>query len=425
MTIYDKLRGVFESMAPATDSMERRAQGVAKFRQFVRQACGLSLTPAGRPLYTPSAAEMKIGDISLRGLAESLCGPHWADAVKGATANAYQVFEAGGNVALTPGNIPNVSAFLGTVTGLLDAAVLTGYQQPEFIIDSLIHTVSSSTRQRNLLGLGRIGDQSAKRNPGDPHPFANFGERVVRTSETENRAIAMAITFEMVFFDQTGDVAQQASKLGEELALNKELEGFRLLAGVRNPYNYNGTSYNTYLTSGNWINDVTGNALEDWTDLDVSRAVASRLTDQETGNRVQVTFDTAIVSPAKRWTAQHIQSATEVETWTQTSTQVRRGAYMGDRFKLVDSVYLDQVLTAAAADGGLALSQSTADAYWWMLKTGPQGAFIRTENWPITIEQAAPDGFTMRNHKLMLAVFADMMHAFDVQEPRHVQRNRS
>lgn len=422
-TFYQNIRHAFEAMAPANASPEARRAGTAQFVSHMRTQLGLRHSPLGRPVLEVGSQNLRPDEFSLGGLANAMLGEAWHEALAAASARSpLQVFESG-NAALTPGNIPNVSAYLGTVTGLLDAKVLEGYQKPEFIIDRLIHTMPSSTRQTKLIGLGRIGDQSKERNPGDPHPFANFGERYVVTSETKQRALAIGVTYEMVQFDQTALVLQQANTVGYELAMNKELEGFRLIAGVRNPYNYNGVNYNTYGTSGNWINQIAANPLNDWTALDVSNAVASRLTDQETGNRIGVTFDKILCSPAKVWTAKHIQQATEIETQTQTGTQVRRGAYLGDTYELISSVYLDQVLTASVANGGLNLNQSTADGYWWKLKTGPQGAFVRTENWGLDVKQAAADDFTMLNHKLVLAVFANQMHAFDVLEPRHVQEN--
>jgi hypothetical protein len=156
--------------------------------------------------------------------------------------------------------------------------------------------------------------------------------------------------------------------VGDELALRKELDGFKVLCGATNPYNYNGVSYNTYLTTGNWINDQS-NPLVDWTDINATNALFSRMTDQETGNRIKVAWDTIVCSPTKKMTAQYIEAATEIETRTQSGAEIRRGPRLGDRYNIVDSVHLDYVLTLPAAQGGLALSQANADDYWWALCT--------------------------------------------------------
>ena len=424
---YAGIRTVFESFAPRGASQEERLGGTGQFLANFRAGLGLAYNEFGRPVLDPSKRKWSHHEFSLRGLAEALCGYEWVERLQQpAHAGAGMVVESGpGNVAVTPGNFPEVSAYLGSISGLLEAAVLEAYQKPEYIIDSLVEVVPSKTRQRNLIGTGRIGNQAMRRNPGDPHPFAQFGQRKVRTTETYNEALAGAVTFEAVYFDQTGEVLDRMNSIGDELGLSKELDGFRMIAGVTNPYNYNGTAYNTYLTSGNWVNDVASNELVDWTNINTVNALFSRMTDQETGNRIAVEWDTQIVSPNKEETANYIQSATEVEQRTQTAAEIRRGSNRVKAKRIVKSVYLDQILTTAAADGGLALSQTNADKYWWALKTGRGGAFIRTENWGLQINKAAPNDFDMLNHKLLLAIFADQMHSFDVREPRYVVRSKN
>jgi hypothetical protein len=234
------------------------------------------------------------------------------------------------------------------------------------------------------------------------------------------------VTFEAVYFDQTTQVTERANSVGEELGLRKEFDGMDVIAGVTNPYNYGGSSYNTYLTSGNWTNDHS-NPLVDWTDLDLSRQLFSRMTDQETGNRVTVVPDTMLVAPAKIETAHYVQNATEVgyesNPAAADNNQRKSANREGGRYKILSSPYMDQRLTDA---DGLNLSQANADKYWWMLKAkGNRSAFVYVENWGVTINRAAPNDFTMLNQKLLLAVFADYMGKFAVREPRYVVRSKN
>ena len=420
---YPSLKRVFEEHCKPADSPQQRMAGAYRFVERFRRDLGLTTTKYGRP--TIREAQMRPGEFSLRGLAESLVSYEWAESLGRAQAASFRVFEAGGNPAIAPGNIPNVSAFLGSIAGLLDAAILESYEVPEFIIDTLIPAIPSKTRQKSLIGVGRIGDQAERRNPGDGHQFAQFRDRKVLTSETYQDALAGAVTFEAVFFDQTDQVLEQMNGIGNELALRKELDGFKLIAGVTNPYNYNGTAYNTYLTSGYWINDVE-NELNDWTDVNVVNAMFGRMTDQETANRIAVQWDMILCSPTKQLTAQYIQAATEIETRTASGAQVRHAPRLGDVKKVVSSPYLDQVLTTASTAGGLGLTQAQADQYWWSLRTdAKKSAFVRPENWPVQINRARPDDYEMLNRKLLLAVFCDQMHSFDVREPRYVIRNKN
>lgn len=426
---YPSIRNKFEEYCPNDASPERRMAGAQAFAEHFAMELGYQINEFGRPVLKDQ--RIHPSQISLRGLAESLCGYEWVESLGAHTAAGAKVggriFEAGGGsgVAMVPGQIPNVSAYLGSVSGLLQAAMLETYDKPEYIIDQIVEVIPSKTRQTKLIGLGRIGDQSKRRNPGEAHPFAQVQERYITTPETQQDALAGAVTYEAVFFDQTQQVLEQMRGIGTELGLRKELDGFAVFAGVSNPYVYNGTGYSTYLTSGNWINDQS-NQLDDWTDINNAEELGSRMTDQETGNRIGITYDTLVVSPARRATADYIVGATNVEARTPTTMAVvASGKNRVKPYKILSSVYLDQVLTATAANNGLALSQSNANLYWWMVKTGRGGAFVRVENWPLAVEEAAPNDFTMKNHKIVLAVFADQMHIFSVREPRNVIRNKN
>lgn len=423
---YGAVTRVFESFVKPNDSREAQLAGAHRFAEQFRAELGLSVSEfGGRPTIDKERkGRFNPGEWSIRGLAESLCGHQWAESLNQQQANGYRVAEAGtAAAAIHPGNLPNVSAFLGSVTGLLDASILETYEAPEFIIDTLVDVVQSKTRQHSMIGVGIIGDVRMRRNPGDPYNFAQFQERYIRTPETQQDALGCQVTFEAVYFDQTSQVLDRARSVGTVLGRQKEFDGFSVIAGVTNPYNYNGTGYNTYLTSGNWINKVTGNTLTDWTQINVVNAMFSRMTDQETGNRIAVTPDTLICSPTKKLTARYIQAATDVEARTPTTQAVvTRAPNLGEVYRIVSSPYLDQILTAAATANipGLALAQSVADAYWWLLKTGKGGAFYRVENWPLQTATASPDSYSMLNQKLLLAVFADQMHVFGVKEPRYV-----
>jgi hypothetical protein len=432
MSRYAAVRRVFEEHAPPSASPEARAAGAQAFARRFRADLGLDVSPMGRPILDPAKRKMNANEWSLRGLAESLVGPEWVEGLERGAHGGQMVFEAGGVASMVPGQFPNVSAYLGSVTGLLDAAVLEGYQRPGYIIDELVETLPSKTRQRKMIGTGRIGNQSQRRNPGDPYPMAQFGERYQVTPETNQDALALSITFEAVAFDQTQEILEQADKLGDELALKKELDGFTVIAGVTNPYNYKGTAYNTYLTAGNWINDGS-NVLVDYANFSVVDGLFSRMTDQETGLRINVEYDTVLVAPTKIQAAKAVLNATMVRTGSDTGgTNYTQTYAPGSRVEkqptIKSSRYLDMLLTNATDDPvapGLGLSQANADKYWWALKTGKGGAFYRTENWPLQVQQAAPNDFTMLNHKLLLAVFADQMHSFGVRDPRYVVRNKN
>lgn len=426
--MYRGIKRVFEDFVRPSDSPEAQNAGARAFVGELRKRFGLYEDQYGTPRLDESKQTMSPRSFSLRGLAESLVGHDWPDKLMAGNAQAFRVFEAGGIGALTPANFPNVSAYLGSVIGLMDAQILKGYSLPEFIADKIVPTRPSKTRTSKYLGAGWMGDVALNRNPGEPYPEAQFEERFVTTQETQQYALKGSVTFEAMFFDQTQQVLDNMNAIGKWLGLKRERSAFRLIAGVTNPYSYRGTGYNTWLTSGNWVNDLPGVLLKDWTAINVVNAYFGRMKDQETGTRISVTWDTILCSPTKVMTAQYIQAATEVEQRTQSGQVISRAKRLGDNYDILNSPFMDEILTNSATDPvnpGLALSQADADEYFWALRTvKDDSAFVRTENWPITIQRASPNDYAMLNQKMVLAVFADYMDSVDVREPRYAIRCR-
>lgn len=362
---------------------------------------------------------------SLQELAVAICGENWVRSLHGPDDfGGVMTAEDGSPSAITPGNFPNVTAYIGAVTGLLDAKILEAYQKPEYVAGRLTKTLNSKLRQEKLIGAGRIGNVAKLRKPGEPHARAQFGERYVTMPETNNYGSAIDVTTEAVFFDLTNQVLQRAESLGDEMALHKELSVLGVFSGATNPYVYNGTAYNTYLTSGNWINDVV-NVFTDHTDLNVDRALFSRMTDQETGNRIVVNPNLIVVSPAKYESAMQVVTARTYEQRTNSSAEIRTGANReAGRYEVLQSPYLDQLLTTAttAAQPGLGLAQSVADDYWWMLDA--MKAFVWVQNWDITTKKASPSDYEMLDRGLVMSVFTNYMGVAGVNEPRQVVRNK-
>lgn len=425
-----KIRTVYEQFVKPGDSPEVQTRRAYDFVDAFRRDLGIAEDAVtGVPTLNKSQQKMRPSDFSLKEMASAMCGEDWAESLTRDNANARRVLEnAGGQSVVVPGHIPNVSAFLGSVTGLLDATILEAYESPSFVIDELVEKIPQKAMQAKMLGIGRIGDQAQARNPGDPFAWAQMSGRYTVTPETTDWALAVAVTAEAVFFDQTQQVLAQANALGDELGVRKELQGMQVIAGAVNPYNYNNTNYNTYLTSGNWINDHS-NELDDWTDINAVESLFNDMVDQEAGLPINVEWDTVLVSKTKQPVAEYIWNATEVESRTQTAAEIRRGPNRLAKKKIVASRYMKQVLTNSASHPktvGLALSGANADKYWWALSTAPgKSAFYRVENYPITIRRASATDFEMLSRNLVLAVFGNSRYAYGVRDPRFAVRNKN
>lgn len=415
-------RRLYESFSKG-DTNHKGQSGPGGFVRFVRDHIGLSEDEFGRPalVETLEGGKRRIRpeEFSLRELAESVVGSEWVSTLDPRRSQGMvPVAEAG---EVVPSMFNNISAFNGTVGGLLEVKVLEAYRKPTFVADQLVRTISTRQRSEKLPATSRIGDVAETMQPAQAHPRAQFGERYVTTPDTQKRGLAIDVTTEAVFFDLTNEMLMRAESIGEEIGLRKEKLVLGVVIGATNPYIYGGTAYNTYLTSGNWINDHA-NQLDDWTDIDNAEQLFAAMTDQEKGERITVVPDLLLATPFKKRTAMHILNATEIGEYTASAAQERRGSNSDMTFKLVTTPILDQMLQAAAAIGGLALAASAAKHYWFLMEA--KRAFGYMENWALNVQRASATDYAMLDKGLIMSIFADEMGIPVVLEPRYVTRNK-
>lgn len=338
-----------------------------------------------------------------------------------------EVLEAGGHATLeageiVPGHFPNISAYTASISKLLEVKVLEGYQRPGLIGDQLAPPIPTKLRAEKMPGVSLWGDDAVVLNPGDEHPALQLQERYVETPETTKRGGRVDVTKEAAFFDITNQLLTRAQQAGQTLALNREKRIIDVVTGITNPYQYNGTSYNTYLTSGNWINDHV-NIMQDWTDLNAARILASRMTDQEQGERILVELNTVLCTDYLAETASYIANATANEQRTATTQEnVRTGPNReSGRWKILTSPILEQRLTDT---DGAALSQAAAQDRWFYGEYGSGGAFGYMQNWAMDVQQASAGDYQMLNRGLIMSIFFDEMGVAVVLEPRKTIRNK-
>lgn len=407
-------RQVLESYQSG-ETQTRNGTGARAFVRDYRELLGLRRDSAGimRRFPTIESGEPARDpeSSSIRDLALAIVGEDWVQAMNPAhQPDPLDALESADG-AITPGNFPNTSLYFSTITGMLEAKALQAYSKPEYIADQVCPAQPSNLRSEKMVGIGRVGDQAKIMLPGESHPLVNGVERFVTTPDTAKRGLGISVTKEAIFFDYTGQVLNWAQAVGDELGLNKEKRVLRHLVGLDNSYNYNGTGYNTYLTAGNWVNKVNPLLLTDWTALENARLLFSRMTDQETGERIMVSPDTLVVTEGRRTAAQQILNAIHLETTTN-STQVRRTANQeAGRYTLLSSAILEQVLI----DSGVSAANAME---YWVLMAKALRPFVYMQNWSMQQTAVTPDSYTMANNGVVFALFCDEMGAVAVLEPR-------
>jgi len=202
------------------------------------------------------------------------------------------------------------------------------------------------------------------------------------------------------------------------LAVTKEYKILQVVLGITNNHNWNGNSLNTYLTTGSWINKLTGYSLSDWTSVNTLEQLFVNMTDPVSGYPIMVEPKQMLVMPALKYTARNILNATEVR-------QTAPGyATTGDPKQTVSANPLDQnyqILTSphalkALVDSGVTAVNANRRVYLGDFKK----AFVWREAKPLTIVEAPAGNPLEFNQDIAMAIKASWMGVAGVRDPRYV-----
>lgn len=352
------------------------------------------------------AGHLKAEDFSLRDLAESLVpdGRHWVRMLDPRSSGSVSIMEAGEGV--------DMSAFLNVTGQVIHAKILESYQQEAFVVSRLVQHIPTRLDGEKIPGVGRIADDVDEIGPGMPYPNLGFGEDYIETPSTAKHGFIVPVTKEAIFFDRTNLVLSRAAEVGEVLGLNKEKRLIDLAVGITNNYKSNGTSYDSYSTSGAWVNELASNELIDWTNVDAAEQLFAEMSDPTTGEPILVNGTTVLVMPAYRHAAHRVFNAAEITyTGSGSSTATTAANPLGN-YRVEESrlAYRRIVGSGVAAE----------DAKKWWFVGDFRKAFAYMENWPITVTQAPINSEADFSNDIVLRFKASERGAAAVLNPRYV-----
>lgn len=429
---YTALRNRYDQRVTSKNKDEAKEQAVGCAIEICEQM-GMGFDRFGRPSLVKERV-LYPDQMSLKGLAVEFMGQQWFNQLGQAIGQGERrgliAIETGGTAGILPGDLPQTSMFLATVAGMIQTAILDSYESPEYISRRLAEVKRTTSRQTQLLNISHADITVAARNPGDPYPRLSMTDNRVVTPETQQMALGVDVFYETVFFDSTGEVLDQANKVGDDLQEREDYDGIRCLLGVTNPYNFNGTSYNTFQTAGAlWTNKNTSNPMNDFTCVAISQAMASRLVDPRTGRLITYNFDAVLCTPYRGPFARHIlgvsSAGQNVEHRTASAAYVSHGPNQTKKtFEVLDSPRVSKILTDSVASGGLAMSQSDADNVYIFIATGRKSPLKLMQNWPLQIKVInSGSDYAQAERKIMMSAFADYMQVFTIGDPRGLQWN--
>lgn len=349
--------------------------------------------------------QLKGSEFSIRELAEAFLGE---DVVR-----RMEPRKSGGLRLLEAASAVDTTAFSNVNGQIIYSMVKEQFDLADVQTDALCTTVPTTILDgEKVPGVGGIGDEAEVVDEAQPYPTVGVNEEYVQTPPLKKRGFIVPVTREIIVADKTGRIVKTCADTAKWLALNKTKRILDTVFGVNNTYKRNGSAYNTYLTSGAYINTVTTNALVDWTDVENGWLAFDALTDPNTGEPIGADLMarnlTVIVPSALLWTARRVFQATEIRFGDgATGTTATYGANplaAGAGFTIWSSPYV---------------KARTGSASTWFMGDFKE-AFAYMEAWGVETSQAPDNSEADFRRDIKLQFKVSEMGAAAVMEPRRV-----
>jgi len=321
-----KLRKLFEQ------SMDRTyGNGVPSYRQQIRTLLGIreNADEHGRTRIVESERAVHPKEFSLAETAYELLGPSWTSQISESMAHAHNyratLREAEGGQVL-PSTFANISAYVDTVSGLIEAMVLDRFESPAYIGDSVVDVVPTRVNGGKMIGVLNDGTGAEDDlEPGEPLPMVGLKETYVDIPDNQRFGAGIQLNEQTFIYDRTDQIQSAAEAAGDSTLRRKEIRIADRFLGIVNDYSRDGSSSNTYLTTdGTAPNDFTNsstNQLVNLTDIDNAIQVLEGNTDPGTGFEITVVKPefAMMVMPQNTLNARSILRATEIRETTDTN----------------------------------------------------------------------------------------------------------
>jgi hypothetical protein len=318
--------------------------------------------------------------------------------------------------------------FAGIIRQIIYNMALPGYQGEGYPFSDLIPERPSKFQNELVAGMSEVGpgnDAEWLTPEGEPYNYAGFGPNYINLPKTQKRGKIVALTREILFFDQTNLVAERARGVGDGLRAGREDRAIDCVidenGGAKSAtqgghrYHWMGNSIATYGDSSgnhNFDNLVASNALVDWTNIDAIEQNIANVTDPFTGLPIVLDQTYLITTWQLRQQANRILTATElINTAPGFATS---GAPTQTRYNNPYSGIVKHLTSRRLAQ------RLATDTSWFY--GSPQKAFVYVVHFPFQVIQAPPNSTEEFNRDIVLQVRADEMGNYGTLDPRYMQK---
>lgn len=298
--------------------------------------------------------ELQPEDISLRELWEALIGP-----VSETLENAHgRLFSRGSQIVPmgvreSEGSALLTAAFTDITGVLLASKMIAGYNMPGYIGDLLFDTVPSKLLEERYAGFTAL-EKPFEVREGAPYKESGFIDKYA-TSYALKKGRLLNITEECIYFDRTGQLLKRAMDLGEKARLEREEVMIdcvtdRFAGAGTFIFRPRGVGEALYRLVGTAtspaVNQIAGNALVDWTDIDNVLQIFAAMND-ENGDPIVVFPKILLVPSALLMIAKRIVGATELRTVGTTAIETAVWANPMTGYQVASTPLMDRISTTA------------------------------------------------------------------------------
>ena len=264
--------------------------------------------------------DIRPDDFSVRSLFEALV-PNGREIIQdGMTGGG---FSTSANDLLEAGVV--TSSGFSRITGqIVYAKTLEYYEDEEYVFTKLIPEIMTpgNLDMEKIAGVSGVGNEVEVVGENAPYPGAGPVEDYIHAPAVKKRGQKVALTWEAVFSDRTGQLLQRAAEVGKFLGYDKETRiidcivdenaGAVSAATGGHRYFWRDTSYATYQTTSPWDNVTASNAMVDWSDFEAAELTLSRIVDPNTGLPILIRPTHVFVTKQLEYTARYIISSTSL-----------------------------------------------------------------------------------------------------------------
>lgn len=396
-------------------------------------------------------------DFNVQALTEAMLGQGWADKLglqsPGNALPAPKWLRETGPTAVGPSFFFQVAAWSATVGGLMRAAMLEGYETPEYDLRNMFPTAQAilwqgGERMVDIFGpnlpAGEVG-------PNEEYPTQRMDSMWVEPDRMRKYGGQLTIAKETAWIDITGgQILQKARTVGNTLAYRENELALDIIVGRTNNFRLGLTAsstadgYNTYNPTINGVaigNDVV-NPMNDWTSFQVGDDIAAAYVHPVfTHIPVKVNLDTLLVPTTLSNWARFLTTARNFDSMNQPGLPVPQppgggtfpsGALKGDnpyagRFQVKDSQWLLRrhiaATTSAIPELSPGLGLSAANARRWY-RLDPQKFARRRIAWGANVIDLNPNDYVLAARGIIAGQVGDIAVQYQVVNPWAIQRNR-